>query len=218
MLDLSYNRISRIGQGTSLDLPPKINCPVLQLAKYSSFTCLKYLLNMRLWLQIASGLSNCTLIKELYLAGNKVSTIEGLHRLLKLTVLDLSFNKITTTKALGQLVANYNSLLALNLLGNPIQINVSDDQLRKAVCSLLPKLAFLNKQPINSQKAREVGTEAVAKAALGSGTRGTRRKAIKKVSTGTSSSSSVHRSSASVSQKSRHRLRSRTQLQSSKAK
>lgn len=178
VLDLSYNRISRIGQ----------------------------------------GLSNCTLIKELYLAGNKVSTIEGLHRLLKLTVLDLSFNKITTTKALGQLVANYNSLLALNLLGNPIQINVSDDQLRKAVCSLLPKLAFLNKQPINSQKAREVGTEAVAKAALGSGTRGTRRKAIKKVSTGTSSSSSVHRSSASVSQKSRHRLRSRTQLQSSKAK
>lgn len=178
VLDLSYNRISRIGQ----------------------------------------GLSNCTLIKELYLAGNKISDIEGLHRLLKLTVLDLSFNKITTTKALGQLVANYNSLLALNLLGNPIQINVSDDQLRKAVRSLLPKLAFLNKQPINSQKAREVGTEAVAKAALGSSTRGTHRRATRKVSTGASSSSSVHRSSASVAQKSRHRLRSRTQHQSSKAK
>lgn len=178
VLDLSYNRISRIGQ----------------------------------------GLSNCTLIKELYLAGNKISEIEGLHRLLKLTVLDLSFNKITTTKALGQLVANYNSLLALNLLGNPIQINISDDQLRKAACSLLPKLAFLNKQPINSQKAREVGTEAVAKAALGSSTRGTHRRATRKVTTGASSSSSVHRSSASVSQKSRHRLRSRTQLQSSKSK
>ncbi|KAM3342507.1 hypothetical protein P3S68_027473 [Capsicum galapagoense] len=178
VLDLSYNRISRIGQ----------------------------------------GLSSCTLIKELYLAGNKISDIEGLHRLLKLTVLDLSFNKITTTKALGQLVANYNSLLALNLLGNPIQINVSDDQLRKAVRSLLPKLAFLNKQPINSQKAREVGTEAVAKAALGSSTRGTHRRATRKVTTGASSSSSVHRSSASVSQKSRHRLRSRSQYLSSKAK
>ncbi|KAL3340097.1 hypothetical protein AABB24_028619 [Solanum stoloniferum] len=178
VLDLSYNRISRIGQ----------------------------------------GLSNCTLIKELYLAGNKISDIEGLHRLLKLTVLDLSFNKITTTKALGQLVANYNSLLALNLLGNPIQINISDDQLRKAACSLLPKLAYLNKQPINSQKARDVGTEAVAKAALGSSTRGTHRRATRKVSTGASSSAGVHRSSTSVSQKSRHRLRSRTQLQSSKAK
>ncbi|KAJ8541373.1 hypothetical protein K7X08_002189 [Anisodus acutangulus] len=178
MLDLSYNRISRIGQ----------------------------------------GLSNCTLIKELYLAGNKISDIEGLHRLLKLTVLDLSFNKITTTKALGQLVANYNSLLALNLLGNPIQINISDDQLRKAVCSLLPKLAFLNKQPINSQKAREVGTEAVAKAARGSSTQGTHRRAIRKVGKGASSSSSVYRSSASVAQKSRHRLRSRTQHQSTKAK
>ncbi|OIT32458.1 PREDICTED: 187-kDa microtubule-associated protein AIR9-like [Nicotiana attenuata] len=178
MLDLSYNRISRIGQ----------------------------------------GLSNCTLIKELYLAGNKISDIEGLHRLLKLTVLDLSFNKITTTKALGQLVANYNSLLALNLLGNPIQSNISDDQLRKTVCSLLPKLAFLNKQPINAQKAREVGTEAVAKAALGSSSRGTHRRATRKVGTGVSSSASVHRSSASVAQKSRHRLRSRTQHQSSKAK
>ncbi|CAN4122293.1 unnamed protein product [Withania somnifera] len=177
-LDLSYNRISRIGQ----------------------------------------GLSNCTLITELYLAGNKISDIEGLHRLLKLSVLDLSFNKITTTKALGQLVANYNSLLALNLLGNPIHINISDDQLRKTVCSLLPKLAFLNKQPINSQKAREVGTEAVAKAALGSSTRGTHRRATRKVSAGASSSSSVHRSSTSISQKSRHRLRSRAQHQSSKGK
>lgn len=173
---------------------------------------------MWLWLQIASGLSNCTPIKELYLAGNKISDIEGLHRLLKLTVLDLSFNKITTTKALGQLVANYNSLLALNLLGNPIQSNISDDQLRKTVCSLLPKLAFLNKQPINAQKAREVGTEAVAKAALGSSSRGTHRRATRKVGTGASSSASVHRSSASVAQKSRHRLRSRTQHQSSKAK
>ena len=82
------------------------------------------------------GFSNCTLIKELYLAGNKISDVEGLHRLLKLTVLDLSFNKITTTKALGQLVANYNSLQALNLLGNPVQSNISDDQLCKAVCRL----------------------------------------------------------------------------------
>ncbi|KAJ6335515.1 hypothetical protein OIU78_012195 [Salix suchowensis] len=106
VLDLSYNRISRIGQ----------------------------------------GLSNCTVIKELYLAGNKTSDVEGLHRLLKLTVLDLSFNKITTTKALGQLVANYNSLQALNLLGNPVQSNISDDQLRRAICGLLPKLVYLNKQ------------------------------------------------------------------------
>uniref|UniRef100_A0A6V7QWS8 Uncharacterized protein n=1 Tax=Ananas comosus var. bracteatus TaxID=296719 RepID=A0A6V7QWS8_ANACO len=136
VLNLSYNRISRIGQ----------------------------------------GLSNCTAIKELYLAGNKISEVEGLHRLLKLAVLDLSFNKITTAKALGQLVANYNSLLALNLLGNPIQSNIGDDQLRKAVSGLLPQLTYLNKQPIKPQRAREVATDSVAKAALGStiGARGGR--------------------------------------------
>lgn len=171
VLDLSYNRIARIGQ----------------------------------------GLSNCTLIKELYLAGNKISDVEGLHRLLKLTILDLSFNKITTTKALGQLVANYNSLQALNLIGNPIQSNIHDEQLRKTVCSLLPKLAFLNKQPINPQKAREVRSEAIAKAALGNNSWSTRRKTVRKSSQGTSSSSTMHRSSGSVSH---HRTRQRSRSRS----
>lgn len=159
--------------------------------------------------RIGQGLSNCTLIKELYLAGNRISDVEGLHRLLKLTVLDVSFNKITTTKALGQLVANYNSLQALNLLGNPIQNNVSDDQLRKTVCSLLPKTAFLNKQPINPQKAREVGTDAVAKAALGSGSRSSHRKGAKRASQGTSLTSNVHKSTSSV-HKSKHGSKRRT--------
>lgn len=160
-----------------------------------------------------TGLSNCTLVKELYLAGNKISIVEGLHRLLKLTVLDLSFNKITTAKALGQLVANYSSLIAVNLLGNPIQSNMSDDLLRKTICSLLPKLALLNKQPINPQKAREIRADANAKAALGSSGWSARRKAVRKgAATGASSSShSVRRSSAaSTSHKSKHRSRSQS--------
>lgn len=164
---------------------------------------------------MASGLSNCTLIKELYLAGNKISDVDGLHRLLKLTVLDLSFNKITTTKALGQLVANYNSLLALNLLGNPIQSNIGDDQLRKTVCSLLRKLAFLNKQPINPQKAREVGKDAVAKVVLGNSSSSTRRKAARKMTQGGSSSSNMHRSSSTVAHKSKHKSKSHAQYHSS---
>ena len=91
------------------------------------------------------GLANCTLVKELYLAGNKISDVEGLHRLLKLTVLDLSFNKVTTMKALGQLAANYNSFLALNLLGNPVHTNVGEEKLRKSISSLIPRLAYFNK-------------------------------------------------------------------------
>ncbi|KAL0702122.1 hypothetical protein Bca4012_058244 [Brassica carinata] len=155
VLDLSYNRISRIGQ----------------------------------------GLSNCTLIKELYLAGNKISIIEGLHRLLKLIVLDLSFNKIATTKALGQLVANYNSLVALNILGNPIQSNVGEDQLRKTVSSLLPKLVYLNKQLIKPQRAREVLKDSVAKAAFGGGDslHHRRKRTSAKRVVGSPSSSVLHR-------------------------
>lgn len=156
---------------------------------------------------MSPGLSNCTIIKELYLSGNKISDVEGLHRLLKLTILDLSFNKITTAKALGQLVANYNSMIALNLLGNPIQSNISEDQLRKTVCSLLPKLAFLNKQPVNPQKAREVRANAIAKAAIGSNMRNNRRKNVKRVSQKSSLSPSV-RSTAGGTEKGRPRSRS----------
>ncbi|KAL0368834.1 UNVERIFIED_CONTAM: hypothetical protein Scaly_1102300 [Sesamum calycinum] len=158
------------------------------------------------------GLRELTRLRVLDLSYNRISRIgQGLHRLLKLTVLDLSFNKITTAKALGQLVANYNSLLALNLLGNPILSNISDDQLRKTTCSLLPKLAFLNKQPVNPQKARAIGGNAIAKAALGSSSSGrnSRRKAVKRVNQGSSSSPSARRSSGSAAQKSsRQRTRS----------
>lgn len=82
---------------------------------------------------------------------------------------------------------------ALNLLGNPIQSNINDDQLRKTLCSLLPKLAYLNKQPVNPQKAREVAKEAVTKAALGNGNLSARRRAAKRVGSGGSSSISRHR-------------------------
>lgn len=149
-------------------------------------------------------MSNCTIIKELYLAGNKISEVEGLHRLLKLTVLDLSFNKLTTAKALGQLVANYHSLLALNLLGNPIQSNIGDDQLRKTVSSLLPHLTYLNKQPIKSQRAREVVTDSVARAALGNSSWNSRKKASRRVTQGSSSRSRI----SEVGHRSRHKSKS----------
>ncbi|EHA8590902.1 Dynein assembly factor 1, axonemal [Cocos nucifera] len=191
-INLSSNFIVHISPGS---LPKSLHTLDLSRNKIATIEGLRELTRLRVLnlsynriSRIGHGLSNCTLIKELYLAGNKISDVEGLHRLLKLTVLDLSFNKITTAKALGQLVANYNSLLALNLLGNPIQRNIGDDQLRKAVSGLLPQLAYLNKQPIKPQRAREVATDSVAKAALGNGGWSSRRRATRRVSQGSNSS------------------------------
>ena len=149
-------------------------------------------------------MSNCIIIKELYLTGNKISDVEGLHRLLKLAVLDLNFNRITTTKSLGQLVANHKSLLALNLLGNPIQSNIGDDQVWRTVSNLLPKLTYLNKQPIKPLRAREAVSDNVTRAALGNNGWSSRRK----VSTWTTQgSSSRSRISNGVAHRSRHRAR-----------
>lgn len=196
-VNLSGNSIVHITPGS---LPKGLHILDISRNKISVIEGLRELTRLRILdlsynriSRIGQGLSNCTLIKELYLAGNKISNVEGLHRLLKLIILDLSFNKITTSKALGQLVANYNSMQALNLLGNPIQSNINDDQLRKTLCSLLPKLAYLNKQPVNPQKAREVAKEAVTKAALGNGNLSARRRAAKRVGSGGSSSISRHR-------------------------
>ena len=115
------------------------------------------------------GLSNCTAIRELYLAGNKISDVEGLHRLLKLAVLDVSFNRVTTARSLGQLVANYGSLRALNLLGNPVEAATGGGTLRRAVSGLLPRIEYLNRQAVKPQRAREAAKDSIARAALGNG-------------------------------------------------
>lgn len=213
-VNLSGNYIAHITPGS---LPKGLHVLDLSRNKINTIEGLRELTHLRVLnlsynriSRIGQGLSNCILIKELYLGGNKISEVEGLHRLLKLTILDLSFNKIITKKALGQLVANYNSLLALNLLGNPIQNNFSDEQLRKTICSLLPKLAYLNRQPISPQKAREVRTEAILKAAMGDGGRSNRKKPVKRVTHASSSASSVRSSKIRPAHKSKQSSKSKT--------
>ncbi|CAN6479902.1 unnamed protein product [Victoria cruziana] len=190
-INLSSNSIVHITPGS---LPKSLHTLNLSRNKIVTIEGLRELTRLRVLdlsynriSRIGHGLSNCVVIKELYLAGNKISDVEGLHRLLKLTVLDLSFNKITTAKALGQLVANYSTLVALNLLGNPVQTNLGEDHIRKTVCSLLPKLAYLNKQPIKPVRAREAAIDSVAKAALGNGSWSSRRSSARRSSQGSSS-------------------------------
>ncbi|GAB2271267.1 hypothetical protein Dimus_006109 [Dionaea muscipula] len=213
-VNLSNNNIAHL---TPDSLPKGLHILDLSRNKISTIEGLRELTRLRVLnlsynriTRIGHGLSNCQLLKELYLAGNKIGEAEGLHRLLKLTLLDLSFNKITTTKSLGQLVANYQSLVALNLLGNPIHSTLSDDQLRKAVCGLLPKLAYLNKQPINQQKAREVGVDIVAKASSSArNDLSRRRKAVKRTGQGGGGSLplSSMRSNTNAVQSSRNKLK-----------
>lgn len=209
-VNLSGNLIAHITPGS---LPKGLHVLNLSRNKINTIEGLRELTRLRVIdlsynriSRIGQGLSNCSLVKELYLAGNKISHVEGLHRLLKLTVLDLSFNKITTTTALGQLVANYNSLIALNLLGNLVHSNIGDDRLRKTVCSILPKLAFLNKQPLNPQKAREIRTNTIAKV-VGDSRRNVKRKATKRVSQGTLAGTSLSRRRRSATAAQTSRLR-----------
>nr|ACG29286.1 protein binding protein [Zea mays] len=194
-VNLSSNLIVHISPGS---LPKGLHSLDLSRNKIASVEGLRELTKLRVLnlsynriSRIGHGLSNCTAIRELYLAGNKISDVEGLHRLLKLAVLDLSFNKITTAKALGQLVANYHSLLALNLVGNPVQANIGDDALRRAVTGLLPSLAYLNKQPVKPQRiAREVATDSIARAALsGSDSRSIRKRTSRRLTQSPRSSS-----------------------------
>ncbi|XP_022860038.1 uncharacterized protein LOC111380645 isoform X1 [Olea europaea var. sylvestris] len=149
-LNLSGNSIVRITAGA---LPRGLHILNLSKNNISTIEGLRDLSRLRVLdlsynrlLKIGHGLASCSSLKELYLAGNKISEVEGLHRLLKLNVLDLRYNKISTTKCLGQLAANYNSLQAISLEGNPAQKNVGDEQLKKYLQSLLPHLTYYNRQ------------------------------------------------------------------------
>lgn len=152
VLNLSGNAIVRITAGA---LPRGLHALNLSRNKISTIEGLRELTRLRVLdlsynriLRIGHGLASCPSLKELYLAGNKISEVEGLHRLLKLSILDLRFNKISTAKCLGQLAANYNSLQAINLDGNPAQKNVGDEQMKKYLQGLLPHLVYYNRQPI----------------------------------------------------------------------
>ncbi|KAI7726030.1 hypothetical protein M8C21_026080, partial [Ambrosia artemisiifolia] len=134
-LNLSGNSIVRITMGA---LPRGLHILNLSKNSISIIEGLRELTRLRVLdlsynriLRIGHGLGTCSSLKELYLAGNKISEVEGLHRLLKLRVLDLRFNKLSTTKSLGQLAANYNSLQAISLEGNPAQKNIGDEQLKR---------------------------------------------------------------------------------------
>ncbi|XP_022135596.1 uncharacterized protein LOC111007516 isoform X2 [Momordica charantia] len=150
VLNLSGNAIGKITAGA---LPRGLHSLNLSRNNIATIEGLRELTRLRALdlsynriCRIGHGLASCSSLKELYLAGNKISEVEGLHRLLKLTILDLRSNKISTTKSLGQLAANYNSLQAISLEGNPAQKNVGDDQLKKQMQGLLPHLAYYNRQ------------------------------------------------------------------------
>lgn len=159
-LNLSGNAIVRITAGA---LPRGLHSLNLSKNSISTIEGLRELTRLRVLdvsynriVRIGHGLASCSSLKELYLAGNKISEVEGLHRLLKLNVLDLRFNKISTAKCLGQLAANYNSLQAVSLEGNPAQKNVGDEQLKKYLVGVLPHLTYFNRQSIKSGPLKDV--------------------------------------------------------------
>jgi len=165
MLNLSGNGIVRITAGA---LPRGLHTLNLSKNNISTIEGLRELTRLRVLdlsynriLRIGHGLASCSSLKELYLAGNKIGEVEGLHRLLKISILDLRFNKISTAKCLGQLAANYNSLLAINLEGNPCQKNVGDEQIKKYLQGLLPHLVYYNRQPFKANGLKDGADRAV---------------------------------------------------------
>ncbi|EFJ11161.1 hypothetical protein SELMODRAFT_447120 [Selaginella moellendorffii] len=158
-LSISGNSIAKIPPGC---LPRNLHFLDLSRNKISVIEGLRGLSRLRILnlshnriSRVGHGLGNCTSVRELYLSGNKISEVEGLHRLRKLFLLDLSNNRLTTAKSLLQLAANYSCLQVLNLLGNAVLLNLGDEQLKRLVGAIAPRLSYLNNLPIKAVPARE---------------------------------------------------------------
>ncbi|GJN30535.1 hypothetical protein PR202_gb18848 [Eleusine coracana subsp. coracana] len=133
-------------------------------------------------------------LHSLDLSRNKIASIEGLRELTRLRVLNLSYNRITrigharrTCVAPSDRMPDRNRMPCAtdtsdgdiprstrNVFQPFISVTAShaDDTLRRAVAGLLPRLQYLNKQPVKvkSQRAREAVMDCVvAQAALGNG-------------------------------------------------
>ncbi|KAG0575264.1 hypothetical protein KC19_VG331600 [Ceratodon purpureus] len=171
-LNLSANAIVRIVPGC---LPRSLHSLDLSRNKIAVIEGFRDLSRLRVLnlshnriLRIGHGLANCTSLRELHMAGNKISEVEGLHRLLKLSFIDLGFNKLASGKSIGQLAANYSSLQAINLLGNPLHSNLGEEPLRKLITGIAPHVVYLNKQATKAVSARDATVDSVARAALAS--------------------------------------------------
>eukprot|EP00271_Cylindrocystis_brebissonii_P008153 TRINITY_DN22168_c0_g1_i1.p1 TRINITY_DN22168_c0_g1~~TRINITY_DN22168_c0_g1_i1.p1 ORF type:complete len:1012 (+),score=170.07 TRINITY_DN22168_c0_g1_i1:384-3419(+) len=167
ILHLAHNAIARIPAGS---LPRSLHLLDLSHNRLSAIEGMRELTRLRVLnlshnrlTRIGHGLSSCSSLRELYLSNNKIGEVEGLHRLLKLAVFDVAHNKLTSTKALGQLAANYGSMQALNLSGNPIYANLGEDGCKRYICGLLPQLSYLNNSPLKPLSAREVASDTVAR-------------------------------------------------------
>lgn len=179
-LNLSANAIVRIVPGC---LPKSLHTLDLSRNKIVVIEGLREVSRLRVLnlsynriIRIGHGLASCTSLRELHLAGNKISEIEGLHRLLKLSFIDLSFNKLASAKSIGQLAANYSSLQAINLLGNPLHSNLGEESLRKLIIGLAPHVVYLNKQATKAVSARDATVDSVARAALANTTHHTHQR------------------------------------------
>ncbi|MCD9645397.1 hypothetical protein HAX54_034275 [Datura stramonium] len=100
-------------------------------------------------LKVNPIMSHFSSLRSVNLSGNSIVQIIQGSLPKSLHVINLSRNHIHTIEGLKEFTH--------------LQ-SISDDQLRKIVCSLFQKLVFLNKQPINPQKGRE---QAIAEAVLG---------------------------------------------------
>ncbi|KAH0969064.1 hypothetical protein GBA52_029065 [Prunus armeniaca] len=104
----------------------------------------------------------------LNLSKNNISTIEGLRELTRLSVLDLSYNRILR---IGHGLASCSSLKELYLAGNkisevelgrnPTQKNVGDDQLKKYLQGLLPHITYYNRQQIKNGTLKDAADRSV---------------------------------------------------------
>ncbi|XP_040380345.1 uncharacterized protein LOC102715116 [Oryza brachyantha] len=154
LLNLAGNSIIRITSGA---LPKGLRMLNLSRNNISAIEGLKELTLLRVLdlsynriIKIGHGLSSCPFLKELYIGGNSISEVEGLHRL-KLKVLDLHSNKLASSKCLDQL-ANCGTLQSITLDGNPAEKNIGDEPLKRHVLGLLPRLVFYNKQAVRTSR------------------------------------------------------------------
>lgn len=67
-------------------------------------------------------------------------------------------NRLSTAKGLEQLAANYTSLEAISLDGNPAQRHVGDDHLKKYLLTLLPNLVYYNRHSAKSRGKKDAIT------------------------------------------------------------
>lgn len=155
-LDISGNKIEKINENwaghENIRIVKCVDNKFKSLAPFKSMPKLEELYMAKNILNTLSGWENLPVLRKLHLRGNKIEKLpeEEMPELPALVYLNLRKNQIRSLDTIEKLF-QFKTLTDINVINNPIYLEVTDELLMAQVLNKNPALTRFNKQQVTEK-------------------------------------------------------------------